>query len=48
MVIALITFIWAGFLGEAAVAAIISDFVFTTSTAVMWWFGSRPIQRTAK
>lgn len=48
MVIALIAFIWAGFLGEAAVAAIISDFVFTTSTAVMWWFGSRPLQRTAK
>tara|TARA_R110001606_G_scaffold41412_4_gene111764 strand:- start:424 stop:867 length:444 start_codon:yes stop_codon:yes gene_type:complete len=48
MVFALILFIVAGFVGEAAVAAILSDFVFTTSTAVMWWFGSRPVQRTAK
>ena len=35
-------------LGIAATEAVISDFVFTTSTAVMWWFGSRPLARTAK
>lgn len=27
--------------------AIGADLVFTMSTAVMWWFGSRPLQRTA-
>jgi hypothetical protein len=48
MVISLILFIAAGFVGEAAVAVILGDFVFATSTAVMWWFGSRPLQRTAK
>lgn len=48
MVIALILFIVAGFVGEAAVAVILGDFVFATSTAVMWWFGSRPLQRTSK
>jgi hypothetical protein len=37
MVIALILFIVAGFVGEAAVAVILGDFVFATSTAVMWW-----------
>ena len=48
MVISLILFIAAGFVGEAAVAMILGDFVFATSTAVMWWFGSRPLQRTSK
>jgi hypothetical protein len=48
MVISLILFIAAGFVGEAAVAVILGDFVFATSTAVMWWFGSRPLQRTSK
>lgn len=48
MVLSLIMFIVAGFVGKAAVAAILADFVFATSTAVMWWFGSRPLQRTAK
>ena len=48
MVLSLIMFIVAGFVGEAAVAAILADFIFATSTAVMWWFGSRPLQRTAK
>jgi len=48
MVLSLIMFIVAGFVGEAAVSAILADFVFATSTAVMWWFGSRPLQRTAK
>lgn len=46
MVLSLVLFIFAGKIGPEAVAAIISDFVFTTSTAVMWWFGSRPLART--
>ncbi len=48
MVVSLILFIAAGFVGEAAVTVILGDFVFATSTAVMWWFGSRPLQRTSK
>lgn len=44
MVLALVIFIMAGKVG--AVDVIIADFVFTTSTAVMWWFGSRPLART--
>lgn len=27
---------------EAMLAAILADFVFTVSTALTWWFGSRP------
>lgn len=46
MVLALVLFITAGRIGPVAVEAIIGDFVFTTSTAVMWWFGSRPLSRT--
>lgn len=46
MVLALIAFILAGKIGPTAVEAIIADFVFTASTAVMWWFGSRPLART--
>lgn len=45
MVLALVVFIMAGKVG--AVDVIIADFVFTTSTAVMWWFGSRPLARTS-
>jgi hypothetical protein len=48
MVVSLVVFIFAGLGGEAAVNAIIADFVFATSTAIMWWFGSRPSQRTSK
>ena len=48
MVLALVIFIMAGKIGPTAVEAIIADFVFTTSTAVMWWFGSRPLARTSK
>jgi len=46
MVISLVIFVLAGKVN--AVDAIIDDFVFTTSTAVMWWFGSRPLARTTK
>lgn len=46
MVISLVIFVLAGKVD--AVDAIIGDFVFTTSTAVMWWFGSRPLARTSK
>jgi hypothetical protein len=46
MVLALVVFIMAGKVGPVAVEAVIADFVFTTSTAVMWWFGSRPMSRT--
>lgn len=48
MVLSLITFIVAGIIGQDAVSAILADFVFASSTAVMWWFGSRPLQRTSK
>jgi hypothetical protein len=48
MVLALVLFIMAGKVGPEAIAAIIGDFVFTASTAVMWWFGSRPLARTSK
>lgn len=46
MVLSLVVFIMAGRLGPLAVEAVVADFVFTTSTAVMWWFGSRPMSRT--
>lgn len=46
MVFALVVFIMADKAGPAVVSAVIADFVFTTSTAVMWWFGSRPMSRT--
>lgn len=48
LVVSLVYFISVGKLGQYAVEAVIGDFVFTTSTAVMWWFGSRPLARTAK
>jgi len=48
MIITLACVIFGDKLGITATEAIISDFVFTTSTAVMWWFGSRPLARTAK
>lgn len=44
MVLALVIFIMAGKAGVTEV--IIADFTFTTATAVMWWFGSRPLART--
>lgn len=44
MVIALVVFVMAGKAGATDV--IIADFMFTASTAVMWWFGSRPLART--
>lgn len=46
MILSLVMFIYAGKVGQAAVDSILTDFVFTTSTAVMWWFGSRPLART--
>ena len=48
MIITLSCVIFGDKLGIIATEAVISDFVFTTSTAVMWWFGSRPLARTAK
>ena len=48
MIVTLSCVIFGDKLGIAATEAVISDFVFTTSTAVMWWFGSRPLARTAK
>lgn len=48
MIITLSCVIFGDKLGITAIEAVISDFVFTTSTAVMWWFGSRPLARTAK
>lgn len=48
MIITLSCIIFGDKLGIAATEAVISDFVFTTATAVMWWFGSRPLARTAK
>jgi hypothetical protein len=48
MIITLSCVIFGDKLGITATEAVISDFVFTTSTAVMWWFGSRPLARTAK
>lgn len=45
MVIALVIFIMAGKAGATDV--IIADFMFTASTAIMWWFGSRPLARTS-
>jgi len=47
LVLALVVFVFTDKLGPVALEALISDFVFTASTAVMWWFGSRPMQRTA-
>jgi len=48
MIITLSCVIFGDKLGITAIETVISDFVFTTSTAVMWWFGSRPLARTAK
>ena len=48
MIVTLSCVIFGDKLGITATEAVISDFVFTTSTAVMWWFGSRPLARTAK
>jgi hypothetical protein len=48
MVLALVLFIMAGKVGPETITLIISDFVFTTCTAVTWWFGSRPLARTSK
>ena len=48
MIITLSCIMFGDKLGISATEAIISDFVFTTSTAVMWWFGSRPLQKSSK
>lgn len=47
LVLALVAFVFTDKLGPVALEALIADFVFTASTAIMWWFGSRPMQRTA-
>jgi hypothetical protein len=48
MVLSLVVFIIAGVVSSPVVDVILADFVFTTSTAVMWWFGSRPMAKTKK
>lgn len=47
LVIAVVYLMVAGKLPNFTLEAIAADLVFTMSTAVMWWFGSRPLQRTA-
>lgn len=48
MLLTLSIFIFSDKIGITATEAVLADFVFTTSTAVMWWFGSRPMARTSK
>lgn len=46
MILALVLFIMAGKVGPEAISLVLSDFIFTMSTAVLYWFGSRPLART--